>query len=60
MDSVDFYGFHVGKYTSPMDPMGMVSGSPFPLPCPETNSKFAPENRPFAPIGKACIPTVHF
>ena len=19
---VDFYGFHVGKYTSPMDPMG--------------------------------------
>ena len=20
---VDFYGFHVGKYTSPMDPMGM-------------------------------------
>ena len=22
---VDFYGFHVGKYTSPMDPMGWVS-----------------------------------
>ena len=21
---VDFYGFHVGKYTSPMDPMGML------------------------------------
>ncbi len=20
---VDFYGFHVGKYTSPMDPMGL-------------------------------------
>ena len=19
---VDFYGFHIGKYTSPMDPMG--------------------------------------
>ena len=21
---VDFYGFHVGKYTSPMDPMGTI------------------------------------
>ena len=21
-EMVDFYGFHVGKYTSPMDPMG--------------------------------------
>ena len=21
---VDFYGFHVGKYTSPMDPMGFL------------------------------------
>ena len=21
--TVDFYGFHVGKYTSPMDPMGI-------------------------------------
>jgi len=20
---VDFYGFHVGKYASPMDPMGL-------------------------------------
>ena len=26
---VDFYGFHVGKYTSPMDPMGKgVLGCP--------------------------------
>ena len=24
---VDFYGFHVGKYTSPMDGMGFVTGS---------------------------------
>ena len=23
---VDFYGFHVGKYTSPMDPMGLYRG----------------------------------
>ena len=22
---VDFYGFHVGKYTSPMDPMGFIA-----------------------------------
>ena len=22
---VDFYGFHVGKYTGPMDPMGYIS-----------------------------------
>ena len=22
LDLVDFYGFHVGRYTSPMDPMG--------------------------------------
>ena len=21
---VDFYGFYVGEYTSPMDPMGMI------------------------------------
>ena len=27
---------------------------------PETNGKFAPENRPFAPIGKDRIPTIHF
>ena len=27
---------------------------------PETNSKFAPENWPFHPIGKACIPTIYF
>ena len=26
---------------------------------PETNSKFAPENMPFAPKGKDRIPTIH-
>ena len=26
---------------------------------PETNSEFAPENRPRAPIGKDRIPTIH-
>ena len=25
LNMVDFYGFHVGKYTSPMDFMGMDS-----------------------------------
>ena len=24
---VDFYGFHVGEYTSPMDPMGNIKPS---------------------------------
>ena len=27
---------------------------------PETNSKFAPENRPFNPKGKYHLPTIHF
>ena len=30
------------------------------LSLPETNGKFAPENRPFDPIGKDRIPTIHF
>ena len=29
---VDFYGFHVREYTSPMDPIGLViRGYPLPL-----------------------------
>ena len=24
---VDFYGFHVGKYASPMDPMGLFEAN---------------------------------
>ena len=26
MKKVDFYGFHVGKYSSPMDPVGLNPG----------------------------------
>ena len=28
---LDFYGVHVGKYTSPMDPMGIVWGPKIPV-----------------------------
>ena len=35
---VDFYGFHVGKYTSPMDDMGMATYiSPIGIPMESTH-----------------------
>ena len=36
---VDFYGFHVGKYTMTMDPMGDTPQVTLPETNSETNSK---------------------
>ena len=56
---VDFFGKLVGKYTSPMDPMGYTSRRLRHVLLLTKPSSLTPEDRP-GPKGKDCIPIIHF